>query len=150
VASKLKNNSGKLSCDGNVLSYRHETGGWSLAVSDIRLVAEYTTSDGPWSDDYFLAFIRARQPTHHETSFYADGRDDALRQLGQALGTVLRLGLCNSADFKSRIIWPTYLADKPLFDLAPSRTTMGRFRQRWLGAPIDTVLSEAAQSAIKE
>ena len=145
-----KDYSGVLSCGGGLLSYRSAAGDWSIDVSDIRLVGEYTTAHGPWADDYFLVFLTAPENGWYEASFYAKGRDEVLPILEEALSATIRLGLCNSANWKSRIIWPLHLADKVLIDLVPHKTALGRFRQKWLGAPIERVLSDAANSVFKE
>jgi hypothetical protein len=41
------------------------------------------------------------------------------------------------------------LADKALIDLVPHKTALGRFRQKWLGASIGWVLTDAAKSVFK-
>jgi hypothetical protein len=141
--------SGKLDCDGRQISYHFEERSWSVAISDIRLIAEFTTELGPWADDYFLVFLTAPENGWHEASFYAEGRDEMLDRLGKTLGVELELGLCNSAVFKTRIIWPLHLVDEALLILIPHKTAWGRFRQKWLGASVDTILSDAAKSAFK-
>lgn len=96
---------------------------WRLPVSDIAVVGEYTNANGPWIDDYYLVFVR-RDRTCFEASFYASGRDRALDDLGVALGGAdLSPGLCNSAEWETRVLWPSQLVDSPLWVLkheAPS------------------------------
>jgi hypothetical protein len=91
-------------------------GGWQLAASDIAVVGEYTTADGPSVDDYFFAFVRADAMVF-EASFYAAGGNATLDALGAALGGTVTAGLCNSATWRSRVIWPQELENVPLFAL---------------------------------
>lgn len=145
-----ESHAGTLKCQKDVLSYQSGSHSWSVGVSDIVLVGEYTTSDGPLADDYFLVFFTAQQSEGwHQASFYAEGRDEALATLAEIFGRPLQLGLCNSANFKSQIIWPHSVAEKVLFDLIPHSKILGRFRQKWLGASVEFVLSDAAISILK-
>jgi hypothetical protein len=102
--------------DGSVQYIRERGGGWELAASDIALVGEYTTADGPFVDDYFFAFVR-NDGAVFQASFYAAGGNATLDALGAALGGRITAGLCNSATWRSRVIWPTALEDVPLFEL---------------------------------
>jgi hypothetical protein len=142
-------NSGELRLNGGMLSYRLLNHEWSIAVSSIRLVGEYTTSNGPWDDDYFLVFMVSAEQPWHQASFYADGRDGVLYRLGEAIGASLELGLCNSADFKSRVIWPLEFAGRNFVELMPADSAVGRFRQKWLGADYELRLTEEIKSVLK-
>ena len=90
--------------------------GWQLASADIAVVGEYTTAEGPFVDDYFFAFVRV-DGVVFEASFYAAGGNATLDALGAALGGKITAGLCNSATWRSRVIWPQALENVPLFEL---------------------------------
>lgn len=107
--------SGHILLDDDVIRYRSTVYGvWDLPVSGVRIVGEATNQSGPFADDYFFCF--ATGPSMwREASFYAEGRDRFLRALGKKLGTPLEAGLCKSADFASRVLWPPSLAGDPLF-----------------------------------
>jgi len=105
----------RLACDG--ASVRYEVGEevvWQIAVSNLACLAEYTTANGPFVDDYFLVFS-GKDGFHREASFYSTGRDEMLETLSESLGCALRLVLANSTAFRSRIIWPLNLEGYPLF-----------------------------------
>ena len=72
------------------LEYSGENGRvfWSLPISSTVLIAEYTTNEGPWCDDYFLVFVTIEKDTFyfHTASFYSAGRDETLAALKQLLG----------------------------------------------------------------
>jgi hypothetical protein len=106
--------------DGVLVCQREDGGqecGWELQVADLVLVAEYTTSEGPFLDDYFLVFwMRDHgELLKAECSFYAEGRDEALAETGRVLGAKLELELAWSTEWNSRVIWPEALTGKPYF-----------------------------------
>ena len=107
--------SGRILLDGDVIRYRSAVyGDWDLPVSDVRIIGEATNQSGPFADDYFFCFATG-PAMWREASFYAEGRDEFLGALGEKLGTPLEVGLCHSADFASRVLWPPSLAGEPMF-----------------------------------
>ena len=88
-------------------------------MSDVRIIGEATNQSGPplW-DDYFFCFATG-PGLWLEASFYAHGRDEFLCALATKLGSPLEPGLCYSADFASRILWPPTLAGEPMFRFDP-------------------------------
>ncbi len=88
-------------------------GSLTLPISDIVLVGEATTQDGPFADDWFLVLVH-RDGRWIELSLYDEAKS-LHQQLSTALGCPLPLGLANSTDFASRIIWPLTLTDRPVF-----------------------------------
>jgi hypothetical protein len=50
---------------------------------------------------------------------YADGVESFQEQISTALGATIVGGLAASTDFKSRILWPTAQAGRPLFTFSP-------------------------------
>ena len=120
--------SGHILLDGDVIRYRSAlSGDWDLPLSDVRIIGEATNQSGPFVDDYFFCF--ATGPSlWREASFYAEGRDEFLRALGAKLGNPLEVGLCHSADFASRVLWPPTLAGEPMFrfDDIPQKGLLGK------------------------
>jgi hypothetical protein len=114
--------SGILRFEGDIIRYLLPNGGFTLRLSDIRIIGECTNQDGPFADDYFLCFVTAPN-LWYEASFYAAGRDEFLAALGERLGVPLQLALQASTDFASRILWPADLAGQPRFDYRPERPT---------------------------
>ncbi|MCF7956681.1 MAG: hypothetical protein K9M75_12835 [Phycisphaerae bacterium] len=96
---------------------------WELAVSEIKVIGEYTNQNGPFADDYFYVFI-TNLDVWYEASFYAHGRDSFFRKLGAELHQELHGTLVASADFNSNIIWPPSLAGKEMFEFR---------KEGWLG-----------------
>jgi hypothetical protein len=93
-----------------------------INVNDIVVVGEYTNSDGPYFDDWFLVFV-TQDGQWHAISWYADNIDDTTRYLSEKFHEDLNGShLANSTEWKSIVRYPTYLKDKPLFILTPSDT----------------------------
>ena len=86
--------------------------GWSIRVSDIVLVAEYTTDDGPAVDDYFLVFVTSESGElfYSSVTMSAAGINAVLEELERQLGGSLELKLFSSRRWNSRVVWPPHLA----------------------------------------
>lgn len=112
--------SGTLSLVGGELRYAHPSGvGWAVPVSEIVVIAEYTTAAGPVLDDYFLVVVRP-DGSFEAAPIYAAGQEQALEALSAELGASLDLGLANRSDWASRVVWPPELAGQAAFDLRPA------------------------------
>ncbi len=115
------NHSGELRCGAGVITYHSPAGDWSVPIADVRLIAEYTNSDGPYVDDYFFVFLTAPEGGWHQASFYAKGRDEALAALSRTIGAPLECRLCDSTEYKTRIMWPPNLKDQELMEVLPPK-----------------------------
>jgi hypothetical protein len=110
---------------------------WSCPLSAIVLIAEYTTNEGPWLDDYFLVFWTWEDDRlfRCQASFYSNGRDEVIARLSEHFTPELKLDLAYSTDWKSRVIWPPALIDRPYFTFVDVRPTSwrDRLKRRALG-----------------
>jgi hypothetical protein len=117
MGSRQDIDSGRLVLDRDVVRYDSRTyESWELAVADIRVIGEMTNQCGPFADDYFVCFVTDASGCWKEASFYAEGLDACLTQLGAQLGSDLQLQLCASTDFTSRVVWPPQLVGDPMFE----------------------------------
>ena len=88
--------------------------GWELPVSEIALIGEYSTEEGPGVDDYFLCLV------DNNGSIYTIGSEEGAFRLIDDLtkfwGVDLdpRLNLCTNNE--SRILFPFKEKGKALFD----------------------------------
>ena len=137
---------GAFSFDGATISYTTPGGSFSVSLSEIAVIGEFTTDGGPFGDDYFLVFVSRTRDCWYEASFYAKGRDELLDQLSAALGDRLQLGLANSANFASRIIWPPAFADRPLFSF--TRVSASSFRGRLRTAIVPEMARTLSQDVV--
>ena len=114
-----KAESGLLLFDGSHISYiSDDYGRFSVPLHDVAVVGEFTTSEGPFIDDWFLVFVPRSGDRWFAASVYADGTSELLAHLSTILGCALPLALANSARRANRIIWPAALADRPLLTSA--------------------------------
>ena len=115
------------------------------------MIGEFTTDNGPLIDDWFLVFVPRTGREWFEVSMYAAGIQSFREQLSSALGLTIIGGLAASADFASRILWPSALADRPLFTFNPV-TGSGFIRRLKLSIrpEISPSLSPDALSAIEQ
>src|SRR5579862_7993071 len=106
----------KLSLRDNALEcYSDEQLSWRTPVAGILLIAEYTTNEGPYVDDYFLEIwsLENNSLVCSRTTFYATGGDATFLALATQLGADLKFGLTSSTESASRIMWPPDLAGHP-------------------------------------
>jgi hypothetical protein len=99
---------------------------WRTPIGAILLIAEYTTNEGPYVDDYFIDLwsLEDGSVLKSHTTFYAEGRDRAFARITQQLETDSNFGLTGSTEWTSRIMWPPYLAGHEYFefrDIEPSK-----------------------------
>jgi hypothetical protein len=110
----------KLDAEESVLEYRNPEHQlvWQIPLESIVLMAEYTTNEGPHIDDYFLVFVSADGDSLNiaTASFYADGRDEIVRNLAQTWKSNIELSLVNSTEWASRVVWPPTLVGKEYFE----------------------------------
>ncbi|WP_405384131.1 hypothetical protein [Maribacter sp. LLG6340-A2] len=84
-----------------------------LNSSDLLIIGEFTTANGPFIDDWFLTLITESEWI--EIPMYTDGMTEFLTDLGKILNADLNAQLTNSADWKTRIMYPTEFKDKELY-----------------------------------
>lgn len=137
----------RLRVDGSSLKCNDDSGmrRWSLPIETIVLISEYTTNEGPWLDDYFLVFVTVEEGQFYFStcSFYADGRDEVIARLGERLGSPTALGLVNSTDWKSRVVWPPELAGTEYFTFkeVPTQSLREKARKWLLGPTLEYSIS---------
>ncbi len=90
---------------------------WRVPINALLLIAEYTTNEGPWIDDYFLNFWSWEngQLMKSAIAFYALGRDATFQVLEKTLHAELKFDLLGSTEWASRVIWPPQLAGHSYF-----------------------------------
>lgn len=109
--------SGKISLEKTVIKYESSIyRSWHIRLSDIKVIGEYTNQNGPFADDYFLAFVTNPDGGWYEASFYAEGRELLLQELYSKFIVDPQHSLVASTDFNSVILWPKELSGRPMFE----------------------------------
>lgn len=143
--------SGVLRFDASLITYiSRYYGSFSIPLSEVAVVGEFTTDNGPFIDDWFLVFVPRIGDDWFEASMYAVGIESFREQLSSALGFTIIGSLAASTDFTSRILWPPALTDRPLFTFSPV-TGFGFIRRikLFMQPEISHSLSPDALSAIE-
>ena len=113
-----------LRIEGTNVVYEPDVGrGWQFALSDLRLIGEWTTDQGPYVDDYFYGFAVGRPHRFYKAPLGAN--TSIVYELATALGQPLTSALGNSTDYRSRVIWPPALEGRDLFVYSPEARPSG-------------------------
>src|SRR5215510_9545356 len=118
---------------------------WSLPVESLVLISEYTTDEGPYIDDYFLVFVTVEDGSLYFStcSFYSDGVDETFSILRERLGSPIQLGLVDSTEWRSRVVWPVKIADSEYFTFmaVTADTLTEKLRKKLLGPTYEYKIS---------
>jgi hypothetical protein len=91
-----------------------------IDLNDISIIGEYTNSDGPWFDDWFLTFV-TKDGQWQSIPWYADNIDQLTQVLCNKFQSDLNGSfLTGSTNWDSVIRHPTHLKNKTLFKLTPT------------------------------
>lgn len=129
---------------GTALRYESASGlSWELIAEQILCIGESTSESGATAEDWHLCFVTDMHGTWREGSLYAQGRNDALQWLSVRLGCSLELKLTHAPPFRSRVMWPRNLLERPLFEyqIAPWRRIFSRSLRQLGFAPLAAVQS---------
>jgi hypothetical protein len=120
-SKKANEQAGRIRLTDGMICYNSAFfGSWEFPASIVSAFGEDTTDQGPMIDDWFMVIVPDAGDGWLEASVYAEGADVFRADLAKALGTESLYGeLFAHTDFASRVIWPTRLAGKPLFDFKP-------------------------------
>jgi len=81
---------------------------FEVDLDDIVVIGEYTNSDGPHFDDWFLTFV-TKDGQWHSISWYADNIDEVTQHLSNRFHQNLSAThLANSTDWKSIVRYPLH------------------------------------------
>ena len=126
---------------------------WSLPIASIILVAEYTTNEGPWADDWFLTFVTLEDGRlYFSTCSVSAGIEEAMSILQERLGSLIPLQLLGSTEWRSRVAWPTRIAGNDYFTLTevPAKTLAEKLKKKLLGATQEYAVSNVVRAYLEE
>lgn len=129
---------------GTALRYESSGGaGWELIAEQILCIGEATTESGAFGEGWHICFVTDPHGNWLEGSLEAAGRNDALQWLSVRLNCSLELKLANAPPFRSRVMWPGNLLERPLFQYqVPTwRRLFSRSLRRLGFAPLTAVQS---------
>ena len=111
-----------------------------IETSDVRVLAERTSPDGPDAEDHFLVFVLSAKEWLMVP--FEEAREQHGSVLEDLLGSKRQFSLANSVQEQSVVLWPPELQGQPLF--VYRRTEERSLWDRILGAyPEDILLAPA-------
>jgi hypothetical protein len=145
--------SGKVSIDAGRLIWENQGKHiGEVVVSDICLIGEYTTEEGPVIDDWFIVFYMSKDDCK-QISLYAKGREDMLKYLSECLGVEVAPRLMGSAGWNTTLLWPSEVMGQPMWNIENLEPeTLGEKLKVFfgLGHPARTNLTDEALSVIEK
>ena len=91
-----------------------------IDINNIVVIGEYTNSDGPYLDDWFLSFV-TKDGQWQSIPWYANKIDELTQYLSNKFQQDLTgTYLAGSTEWKSIIRYPVHLKERALFTLTPS------------------------------
>jgi hypothetical protein len=107
--------------------------GWTLDIDRIKFVGEYTTANGPWTDDWFFVFAEVEDQWWQVP---AEAVDHSIfwALLGQALDCDLAPGLFGSTTWATHVLYPKALEGQDLFVLVNKESRSNTLWQRLFGS----------------
>lgn len=121
--SDRENTSGKIRIEGDIIFWDYQDRNLlQLDSNNIIAIGEYSNSDGPYLDDWFLTFV-TKDGQWQSIPWYADNINELTHFLSNKFNQDLNSTfLANSTQWKSIIRYPSHLKNRPLFTLTPSDT----------------------------
>lgn len=130
----------------DALKYSDESGHilWHIRSHNVVLIAEYTTNEGPFGDDWFLVFaVGDGNPLFFTCSIYSEGAEKLLQYLQTRFGVAPRL--TKESNWKSVVLWPKPVADAPLIEFSQREPHNWQQRLRtWYDGPLREACLSAA------
>lgn len=148
----MENNSGNILISNEDLIYRfRDEEVFKINFKEIKLIAEYTTDQGPTLDDWFLVLYDEKENVY-QVSMYAENIMEVLEEMREKLNSSLVTDLYSSADWKSNILWPEEVKGEPLWNMVDSKPSnlFERIGLLFGGRKFTLELTEKAQEIINK
>lgn len=102
--------------DGYVVLEFNEKKLVNIPIDRIKLIAEYTTANGPFLDDWFLVIYNDKSE-YFEISMYTENIQEMITELGELMNLKLIPNLSSSTEWKSTILFPSEFLGKDLWTI---------------------------------
>lgn len=119
-ASTLDNESITFPSNDTVIFHLGENGDAAASLDSIVLVGEFTTEDGPYTEDHLLSVWLNDQRTF-EIPVGSPGVAALLDKLGAKAGLPIKTSLATKSSFASRVLYPLEKSGQELFVFESAR-----------------------------
>jgi hypothetical protein len=109
---------------------------WSIPVSNLVFIGEYTTSAGPYGEDWFIVFAEKVDDVWQSASSMID-HESFWKELSNALNCEIAPALSWSTSWASNVFYPTELNGTELYRIVKTDTQPKTFWQRVFGKTDD-------------
>ena len=109
---------------------------WTLKISHLKFIGEYTTAQGPFLDDYYFVFSE-KEKDWWQAPNQAIKNENFWTDLGIKLGQPIAPHLFASTDWKTNVLFPKNLEGQELFKLVQTGNSKRTFWQRLFGSGIN-------------
>ena len=103
----------------DVIYYKSGRGNeWKLSLSEIKVIGELTTNEGPFIDDWFVVFVIDENNWKTSTMYLKDNiAETFFKELSSKLNYNIIPSLFHSTEFKSIVAYPEKIKGKELIEL---------------------------------
>ena len=99
--------------DGRIVVSFRDGSNREVLLSEIAVIGEYTTEDGPSAADHFICVVD-RSGNRYDVS-YEEGASEVVKEFSDIFGVPLVPTLGLETQFSSLILYPSAISGKPLF-----------------------------------
>ncbi len=127
---------------------------WVVRSDAIVLIAEYTTNEGPWLDDWFLVLweLVGSKLFKVEVPVDASTKKMVSELLSKKGDHMTGAALVTSTDWRSRVIWPAFLKEARCLNLTPipELGVVGWIKRKFVGPSLDLNLTDEVRSYLED
>lgn len=117
--------------DGRLISSVGSRVVLELALADIAVVGELTTSGGPYSPDHFVVLVSDANELGVRVATESNGFEALREALRVERGIEFEFTLANRTDWSTAVSWPHDLCGRPLYEVHVVQRASGFFAS-WL------------------
>ena len=118
-ANSQEHTYGKIYLDNNtIILERDNEEILRLAVTELKLIGEFTTANGPIDDDWYIVFMTSEK-NWYQIPEYTPGMLELLQELSGVLREDVMCSLFGSTSWATRILWPKAVEGAEIWDIEP-------------------------------
>ena len=122
MTEEKENESGEVSIQDGIIYWDYENEHvLSFHLDDVVIIGEYTNSDGPYFDDWFLVFLLKDNKEYSISMYAGNVINDVIDKLSAWAGYKIQNYLTASTKWDSKVLYPRHLSGETLYFVRPSK-----------------------------